>query len=520
MQTYYKICVLFILAIPLISSLESSDEDRNKKLISSFQIVRFPNDGCEGSGTRNGTCYTSQECGDKGGTSAGSCADGFGVCCTFVITNCGSTSSENMTSWTIPDNLPTTATSCGLSICPPSADICSLRLDFTQFLISGPSTVGTLQVRRTLGTPTGNLNDPGYLAGGSSFATNCLIDVFTTTSASASTNPPAVCGNLQGEHMYVEADSDRCNMLQFNLASTTVPFPAAGTTNERGVVNLATRNWDIKVTQIECTSELLPPAGCTKYYWGTGNVRLRSYNFGAGAGSTHLASQHERFCVRRESGNCIGCFQAAAAADVQLSGLVATPATWSQAGGCCGYHTMHTTGANGLFNTALLNIDGMGGNTQTAGVAPTMAGASTQMGFDCLIIPGAFVNVNDAVGTPVAAPADAALQNTFVTPANTGNVPAPPQICGHGAGLGIGAGTLKGAANDNGEVIIAGNQAAGTNVNVPICTRNVPFTLEFMSDDLDGLGSVAAGLNAENSGNQAANLGFQINVNQIACTAA
>ena len=36
---------------------------------------------CVGSSSRNGTCYTESECEDKGGTAAGSCADGFGVCC-------------------------------------------------------------------------------------------------------------------------------------------------------------------------------------------------------------------------------------------------------------------------------------------------------------------------------------------------------------------------------------------------------------------------------------------------------
>lgn len=530
MQTYYKICVLFIFGIPLISSLENDHVERNQKLISSFQIVRFPNDGCVGSGARNGTCYTSQECADKGGTSSGSCADGFGVCCTFVITDCGSTSSENMTAWTIPANLPATATTCGLSICPPSTDICSLRLDFTQFLITGPSTVTSLQVRRTLGTPTGNMGDSLYLAGGSSFATNCLLDVFTTTSVSPSSNPPAVCGNLAGEHMYVEADADRCNMLQFNLAATAGVLPVAGRTNERGVTTIATRNWDIKVTQIECTSELLPPAGCTKYYFGAGNVRLTSYNFGAGVGSTHLASQHERFCIRRELGNCIGCFSAAAVANVQLSGLQTIAATHTQAGGCCGYHTMRTTGANGIANTALASSDGLA-NVDTVSAAIAAAQASTQMGFDCLIIPGAFVTVNTAAGVPLAhanaATAITNLQNTLINPANTGNVPAPPQICGNNLGLGIGAASLAVAANDNGDTIIANNQAFGTRgqaaaaANLSICTRNVPFTLEFMSDDLDGLGAGAGpAFNAENSNGQTANRGFQIDVTQVACTAA
>merc|ERR1712080_177365 len=105
-----------------------------------------------------------------------------------------------------------------------------------------------------------------------------------------------------------------------------------------------------------------------------------------------------------------------------------------------------------------------------------------------------------------------------------GNVPAPPQIWGNNLGLGIGAVNLQVAANDNGDTATANNQAFGTRglgaaANLSICTRNVLFTLEFMSDDLDGLGMLAAGNDGENSAAQAANRGFQIEVSQIACTA-
>ena len=43
----------------------------------------FPNDPCfVDGGSKNGTCYTMEECESKGGSNAGSCAEGFGVCCT------------------------------------------------------------------------------------------------------------------------------------------------------------------------------------------------------------------------------------------------------------------------------------------------------------------------------------------------------------------------------------------------------------------------------------------------------
>ena len=46
-----------------------------------FSMGRFHNDACTGTGTKNGTCYTAEECGEKGGNNEGSCAQGFGVCC-------------------------------------------------------------------------------------------------------------------------------------------------------------------------------------------------------------------------------------------------------------------------------------------------------------------------------------------------------------------------------------------------------------------------------------------------------
>ena len=51
-------------------------------VLSLFTIVSFKNEACLSSGTgTNGTCYSSNECAKLGGTSSGTCASGFGVCC-------------------------------------------------------------------------------------------------------------------------------------------------------------------------------------------------------------------------------------------------------------------------------------------------------------------------------------------------------------------------------------------------------------------------------------------------------
>merc|ERR1712110_805522 len=312
MQGHFVIAVCLFFATYSALALEEVPETRDEKLISTFQIVRFPNDVCIGSNSRNGTCYTSAECSDKDGTSSGSCADGFGVCCTFVISKCGSSTSENLTYWTQPTTV--SAGSCSLTVCPINEDICSIRLDLTTFVITGPSTRITLELNRRYGQVQGS-RTVEYL--GSTHATNCQADSFSVQGASPSTNPPLVCGTLTGQHMYVEADTDRCNRLTFAFAEKA--SSAVTMTNNYGITTLATRTWDITATQIECTSLTLPPPGCTQYFWSSptaATYTLTSANWLTAGTSVHLANQHDRFCVRRERGKCTGCFYANAAAMV------------------------------------------------------------------------------------------------------------------------------------------------------------------------------------------------------------
>ena len=53
----------------------------NQIFVFGCNIFLFQNDMCVGSSSRNGTCYTADECEDQKGTASGSCAEGFGVCC-------------------------------------------------------------------------------------------------------------------------------------------------------------------------------------------------------------------------------------------------------------------------------------------------------------------------------------------------------------------------------------------------------------------------------------------------------
>ncbi len=108
----------------------------------------------------------SNECAQRGGSSAGSCAAGYGVCCTFTI-GCGGTSSENCTYF---QSGGSEIGQCCATICPCGDNICQvrrhdltsgmwysywqcqllqIRLDFNTFVITGPST-STVVVGKTL----------------------------------------------------------------------------------------------------------------------------------------------------------------------------------------------------------------------------------------------------------------------------------------------------------------------------------------------------------------------------------
>merc|ERR1711935_354981 len=114
-------------------------EHRDSKVLPIFQVVKFPNDVCTGS-SRNGTCYTSEECSTKGGSNDGTCASGFGVCCVFSLA-CGASSSENQTY--LVQSLTTSLTSpCTYTICKCSTNICRIRFDFSTFVLAS-AVVGT-----------------------------------------------------------------------------------------------------------------------------------------------------------------------------------------------------------------------------------------------------------------------------------------------------------------------------------------------------------------------------------------
>jgi len=265
------ICIFLLIASPCLAdnsdrsdrskiadSLENSVSDktneRNKKLFSLFTIVNFPNDQCTAKSDTSvyGTCYTASECTSKGGTADGNCAAGFGACCTFTLSTCGTTVSQNITYITNP-SYPTgytTTGTCAFSVTPLSSDICQLRLDFDNFDIV-ETTTGVCTDSLTIAGPTGR-------------------------------NPMDLCGTLTGLHVYVEQGR--------STTATTLTFTTASTS---GVT------WKTKVTQIECSSLARADPDCNQWFTGASGT-VQSYNWP----SIQLISKTHNMCIRREAGYC------------------------------------------------------------------------------------------------------------------------------------------------------------------------------------------------------------------------
>jgi len=245
---------IFILCVCQSESKDAIENQRQEKVFSLFTVVTFPNDQCTAKSTPSmyGTCYAESECTSKGGTVDGNCAAGFGVCCTFTLSACPSTVTQNCTYITNP-SYPTTYTTTGnciFSVTPISADICQFRLDFDDFDL--------------VETAAGVCTD-SFIMGGQT-----------------GVNPMNLCGTLTGMHVYVESGRvTTATDLTFNIQQTA------------GV------KWKTKITQIECSNLARAPEGCNQYFTGVSGT-FQSYNYP----TLQLTNRIYSYCIRREAGYC------------------------------------------------------------------------------------------------------------------------------------------------------------------------------------------------------------------------
>ncbi|XP_063611876.1 uncharacterized protein LOC134785456 [Penaeus indicus] len=191
---------------------------------------------CVGGEGRVGVCMLRRNCHRLGGTPTTTCAFGYGNCCIAAMRNdCGWEATRNRTYWSSPgpgSEVVTTGASCVLNVRKLSNNICSIRLNFSRFSLTPPN------------------------------EGNCLRDHLAVSGQNINNFIPKLCGENSGQHMYIDVD--------------TVPGPVELRINTVG--SGFDREWEIEVTQIECSSPYRPPSNCLQYFTGSQGT-FSSFNY-------------------------------------------------------------------------------------------------------------------------------------------------------------------------------------------------------------------------------------------------
>jgi len=273
-----KICIFLAVFVTELFVCNSAQKLR----AGIFDLVKFPNDICEGQGYRNGTCYTSSECSEKGGTADGTCADGYGVCCIFSI-GCGQATSENITYILGGDDFMDADASCTYDICKCSSDVCRVKLEFNTHTL-GPPVIG-------IGYKIADVAKAAMQKNPNAIG-DCTGDSFVVSGTN--NNVPIICGENSGQHIFLDM-ADGCATLHFNLVSAH---------------SMNTRRWDIRAVQYVCGDTNAGPENCLQYFTGT-TGSFRSFNYPSNfptTTTTHLSNQDYAICIRRDASACYICY--------------------------------------------------------------------------------------------------------------------------------------------------------------------------------------------------------------------
>merc|ERR1719334_678283 len=142
------LCMVLLASVTLASptdlaeserkSVAAESSSRNGKLFPIVQIVTFENGPCQQDNGGQGICYSQSECDSLEGEASGTCAKGYGVCCSLYKSS--GTISSNGTYFTNPA-YPGEYSKAGMQMVEldPPAGTCQVRLDFDTFSIVGPN---------------------------------------------------------------------------------------------------------------------------------------------------------------------------------------------------------------------------------------------------------------------------------------------------------------------------------------------------------------------------------------------
>jgi len=215
-----------------------------------------PSPRCRTSSTEmytHGVCEPLGSCALRG-QSYGSCGMGLGSCCVYSK-KCNDTTDEYVSHFMNPSftTVDYGYGECKLTVKARHSNICQYRIDFEEFNLLQPDS----DSRCT--------RDFAGISGGS--------DV------------PKLCGDLSGQHMYVNVKPG------YNI------FLTIDTSTNHAMA----RKWNIKITQIACNSPNKAPAGCLQFHNMTSGT-IRSFNFKSSSDSD---SYENRQIQNTKYGICI-----------------------------------------------------------------------------------------------------------------------------------------------------------------------------------------------------------------------
>jgi len=257
-------------------TLTQEDSDREGKLFSIFQIVKFNNDACPAIDGTTGTCYTASECTANGGQDKGPCASGFGVCCVAVVDPCDTNVRLN-NSYIVNRGFPGTVQDSGNTDCASERGL-DRQIGLTSTYTINKAASDIVQVRI----------DFIYLELSAPAMGDCNNDTITITGAdpvSQKTIPTNLCGTLTGQHMYI-------SMKQVDTVTLTITLSS-----------LVAQKWQILVRQYDSSqTDYLAPRGCLQYFRQDNGV-IETYNYNGGNGEL-LNNHMYTYCIAQNDAYC------------------------------------------------------------------------------------------------------------------------------------------------------------------------------------------------------------------------
>ena len=155
------------------------------------------------------------------GVARGGCAHNFGVCCVFSV-GCGEKTFQNGTFLVLDTEDTSSARACDVKVCSADPEVCRLRLDFENLVLTGP------QEDNFTSAVDSVVKNSHSLVG------QCLSDSLVIVPSEGQA-PPIICGTNTGQHLYTSLRGTEAACVTIGLYISGAPF---------------TRSVNIKATQV------------------------------------------------------------------------------------------------------------------------------------------------------------------------------------------------------------------------------------------------------------------------------